>query len=66
MTNKQITKCAVALVIGLGGVAAACAAVLADNGPQTVSPTDATQLRARGPARTGHQLIVPYYTVQNG
>ncbi|RZJ15678.1 MAG: cell surface protein [Haliea sp.] len=47
-------------------MATACAAVLADNGPQTVSPTDATQLRARGPARTGHQLIVPYYTVQNG
>lgn len=66
MRKEKIQVCAIALAFNCYVAATAQAAVVADNGPQTPSPTDATQLRARGPAGTGHQLVVPYYSVQNG
>ncbi|RYF42634.1 MAG: hypothetical protein EOO25_06060 [Comamonadaceae bacterium] len=56
----------VAALLGwFAGLAPIGAAVLPDNGALTASPTDAKQMRTSR-SGTGHQLIVPYYTVQNG
>jgi hypothetical protein len=65
MRKKLIALGASALVATLGMAGHASAAVFADNGIATVSPTNATVERVRA-GGTGHQLIVPYFNTQNG
>lgn len=64
--RKNLVALSVAAFVGsLGMVGSASANVLADNGAATVSPTNATASRLTN-GGTGHQLILPYYNVQNG
>ncbi|RZJ11469.1 MAG: hypothetical protein EOO54_20980 [Haliea sp.] len=63
---KRSKFAAGAIAVSLAwGFTAAIASVVPDDGALSVSPTDATQMRLR-PGGIGHQLIVPYYTAQNG
>lgn len=65
MRFNVIALGAAAIVGALGVTSTAVAAVFADNGAATTTPTDATGETVRT-GGIGHQLIVPYYNTQNG
>jgi hypothetical protein len=65
MRKNLIALGVTAFVGSLGMIGSASANVFADNGAATVSPTNATASRLTN-GGTGHQLLVPYFNVQNG
>ena len=65
MRKNLVAMSVAAFVGGLGMAGGASAAVFGDLGAATVSPTNATASRITN-GGTGHQLILPYFNVQNG
>ncbi|MFC5500514.1 cell surface protein [Caenimonas terrae] len=65
MRKNLIAMSVATLVAGLGLAGGASAAVFADNGVATTTPTNATAETVQN-GGIGHQLIIPYYNVQGG